>query len=605
MAFSFGDKKQTVVTMVIHALTIFLIAGCGASNGNPRTTIKIMHVNDVHSHLDVSDIDLTLDGEDTACEIGGMARLAAIIPQLAADNTNHLVLHAGDAVQGTLYYTLFKGQVDAEVMNAIGFDAMAIGNHEFDDGDEWLAGFCRSLDIPLISSNIQVAAGNILTDCFTAYVVTEVGGERIGIIGLTISGKTRASSRPSKEVTFNDEVTSVQAAVDQLTAAGVYKIILLSHYGYENIQTLVGQVTEVDIVVDGDSHTLLGDFSAYGLDSSGDYPTVVQNAEGNDVCIVQAWEYGKAVGELDVTFLGNRVESCAGSTHLILGEIFTREDSQGQKYPLEGRELAAVKSTIEADEQLDMVGEDDTVAAIIEGYLSVVDALGKTVIGSAGEDLLHTRVPGHEYGGVTLALGSDMAPLVAKAFYEQVANADISIQNAGGVRISISADEITYDTAYTLLPFSNTLFEIEMTGSEIHQVLEDAIENIVQGGSTGSFPYCYALKYDVDATQPYGSRVCNLEFKDRETATYSTLQNTAMYMVLTNNYLATGRDGYDTFASVQAEYGPGTDTYLDYAMSFVNYVEGLSAAGERLMKLPVTDHCIKSYIPTPDANDRL
>lgn len=605
MAFHFEEIKKHVLTMVIHTLAILLIAGCGSNNGNPRTRIKILHVNDVHSHLDSSAIDLTLAGEATACEIGGMARVAAIIPQLAADNANHLVLHAGDAVQGTLYYTLFKGQVDAEVMNTIGFDAMAIGNHEFDDGDEWLAGFSRALDIPLISSNIQVAAGNVLTDCFTAYVIAEVGGERIGIIGLTISGKTRVSSRPSKSITFNDEVASVQAAVDQLTAAGVYKIILLSHYGYENTQALVARVTEVDIVVDGDSHTLLGDFSAYGLDSSGDYPTVVQNAEGNNVCIVQAWEYGKAVGELDVTFLGNMVESCTGTTHLVLGEPFTRENSQGQKYTLEGPELAAVQAAIAADATLNLVSEEDTVAAIIEDYASAVDALGETVIGWAGEDLLHSRVPGHTYGGATLALGSDIAPLVARAFYEQDGNADLCIQNAGGARISIRAAEITYDTAYALLPFSNTLFEIEMSGSEIHQVLEDAIENIAQGGSSGSFPYCYALKYDVDATQTYGSRVSNLEFKNRETATYSPLQNTAMYIVLTNSYLATGKDGYETFATVQAQRGRGTDTYLDYAMSFVNYVENLSAAGEQLMRLPAIDHCIKSYMPTPDATDRL
>ena len=254
---------------------------------------------------------------------------------------------------------------------------------------------------------------------------------------------------------------------------------------------------------------------------------------------------------------------------------------------------------------MDIVADDEDVAAIISTYSDQVDALGETVIGTAEEELLHNRVPDHEYNGVTLPLGSDIAPIVAKAFYEQDGNADICIQNAGGVRISVDEGDITYDTAYTLLPFSNTLFEIEMYGSEIKLVLEDAIENIAQGGSTGSFPYCYALRYDVDATQAYGTRVSNLEIKDRESGEYSSLQDSVMYVVVTNNYTGSGKDGYTTFADVQDARGEGTDTYLDYALSFVKYVEDLTIKGEGLKSLPDEDHCIKSYISTPDETDSL
>nr|WP_320116520.1 NAD nucleotidase [uncultured Desulfuromonas sp.] len=597
---------RPLLNFLLITLTLLLVSACSDSNSSAhRTSVKILHVNDVHSHLDSDSLDLTLDGTTTEVEVGGMARVASLIDDLSAENDNHLVLHAGDAVQGTLYYTLFQGEADAEVMNAIGFDAMCIGNHEFDDGDEWLAGFIDQLDAPVISANIEVASGNVLEGKFSPYIIKEVGGTQVGIIGVTIAGKTEESSQPSAEVTFHDEIESVQAAVDELTAAGIGKIIVLSHYGYNNVQTLATQVSDIDVIIDGDSHTLLGDFSPYDLADSGDYPTMTTNADGDDVCIVQAWEYSKVLGELDVTFVGNALESCSGTPHLLLGDTFVREDADENEYTVDGDELAGIQDAIAADDQLTIAEEDPTVAAIIADYAEDVDALGETVIGEAGEDLLLSRVPGHDYYGVNLPLGSDITPVVAKAFYEMDPNAEIAIQNGGGVRTSVTSGEITYDTAYTLLPFANTLYEIEMYGSEIKQVLEDAIENIAQGGSTGGFPYAYALKYDVDATQAFGSRVSNLEYKARGSENYVSLEDNTLYVVITNSYTAAGRDGYETFGTVQEERGLGVDTYLDYALSFVNYVEGLTEAGETLVKLPPEDHCIKSYIATPDTTDNL
>ena len=181
--------------------------------------------------------------------------------------------------------------------------------------------------------------------------------------------------------------------------------------------------------VDGDSHTLLGDFSTYNVDSSGDYPTMVQNRDGDNVCIVQAWEYSKVLGELDVTFLDDVLGSCSRDTtpHMILGETFIREDADGNEYTLEGEALASVQAIVDKDVQLDIVADDEDVAAIISTYSVQVDALGETVIGTAEEELLHNRVPAHDYNGVTLPLGSDIAPIVAKAFYEQDKNADLCI----------------------------------------------------------------------------------------------------------------------------------------------------------------------------------
>ena len=601
--------RRSILTGMVLLLVLVVQSGCGwvvATHApESRNRIKILHVNDVHSHLQADSIDLEIDGVNTRCEVGGMARVAAMISQLSTGDDGTLVLHAGDAVQGTLYYTLFRGQADAAAMNAIGFDAVAIGNHEFDDGDAWLAGFISVLDAPVISANIEVARGNVLEGRFAPFVIKRIGGVDVGIVGVTIAGKTRDSSQPSDQITFHDEVASVAAVVDELLDAGIGRIVVLSHYGYRNALRLAAEVPGIDVIVDGDSHTLLGDFDDYGLKTPGPYPTMAKNADGDPVCIVQAWEYGKVVGELDVVFRGNVIEHCTGTPHLILGETIVRRDKAVGADTRDRGAHMALQAAIDTDPKLDRVADDPVVGAVIAGYADKIDTISKTVIGHVAADLLHNRVPGHVDGGVVLDRGSDVAPLVAKAFYEQDPNADISIQNAGGVRISLPAGDLTYEMVYKLLPFSNTLFEIKMSGAEVKQVLEDAIENIARGGSDGSFPYCYALKYDVDATQAYGRRVRNLEFKDRKTGSYSVLQGEAQYVVVTNDYIAAGKDGYDTFAAVQTARGPGTQTYLDYAMSFVNHVQGLTEAGQSLTKLPSLDHCIKSYLPTPRTDDDL
>lgn len=593
---------RRILAAAVLTAFIAVIAGCGGSAGDLNTdTVRIIHMNDSHSFIEGQSSSVYIDGVKTSATLGGMAKAAALIDDLRTDNS--LVLHAGDAVQGSLYYTLFDGEADADVLNTMGFDVMAIGNHEFDDGDEFLSDFIDMLDFPVISANVVPDAGNVLEGKFEPYVIETVNGREIGIIGLTIAGKTQDSSNPSDEITFLDETASLQQYVDELKAMGIGRIVVLSHYGYTQTQAMASQVTDIDVIVDGDSHTLLGDFDYLDLSSSGEYPTMTVNADGDRVCIVQAWEYSKVVGELDVMFDGDKVIECSGTPHLIINDDFEQDSAE---VTADVRETIIEYLSDHANAAF-MTDADEkaATAAVVADYSDQVDALTEEVIGQAGETLIHTRVPAHEYSGNTQALGSDIAPIVAKAFYDLSNRADICIQNAGGVRISVEAGDITYGTAYTLLPFSNTLYELEMYGSEIKQVLEDAVEGIVQGGSTGGFPYSYALRYDVDATQAYGSRFSNLEVKDRDTGIWSDIEDDTMYVVVTNSFTASGQDGYTTFATVQEERGPGVDTYLDYALSFVQYVQTLEAADTDVMKLPAEDHPVKSYISTPSAEDNL
>jgi len=569
----------------------------GSTESKPLS-LQILHINDHHSHLDASKLDLKFDGKTkTRVKVGGIARVASKINELRTSTT--LVLHAGDANSGTLYYTLFKGKADVEMMNEIDFDAFTLGNHEFDGGDEILKNFINQAQFPIISANVEVKQGSALDEKWDPYIIKDIEGQEVGIIGIEIAQKTKVSSMPSDDIIFYDEAVRAQRYADELKAQGVNKIILLSHFGYENDLELISKVTGIDVIIDGDSHTLMGDFSAVGLKSSvATYPVNTKDKAGNPVCIAQAWEYSKVLGELHVSFdAAGTVTECKGTPHLLLGNKFKQKNAKKKRVDVNETVRKSILSVIAAQPNLGIVEKDEGIKSKIAVYKTEVDKLKKKKIGTT-KRLKHIRIPLHDYNGndgKSLPLGSQIAPVVSKAFYDLSLRADACIQNAGGVRISLPGGKVTYNTAYTLLPFSNTLYEIDMKGTEIKQVLEDALINFKDnGGSSGSFPYAYGLRYDIDMTQPKSQRILNLEIMDRKTKKWSLIDSDKLYVIVTNSYTAQGRDGYVTFKEVQKER-PGTDTYLDYAMSFVAYVKAKAKEGKKVNALPKEEHCIKSY----------
>ncbi|MBK9218682.1 MAG: metallophosphoesterase [Uliginosibacterium sp.] len=202
-----------------------------------------------------------------------------------------------DAITGDLYYTLDNGKSDAAMMNAVCFDAFIPGNHEFDMGDSNLKTFLDYLrastcKTEVMSANIKPQLGvsalakTTATDYLKPSAVMTRQGQKIGIVGLTVSLKTKTSSRPDATTEFLDEVSAAQAEIDKLKAAGVNKIILMTHQGYDIDKDMAARISGVDVIVGGDSHTLLGDagLANFGLTPSGAYPTVVSNKDGKQVC---------------------------------------------------------------------------------------------------------------------------------------------------------------------------------------------------------------------------------------------------------------------------------------------------------------------------------
>ena len=570
--------------------------------------LRILHINDHHSHLQADRrMTLTLGGERTRVQAGGFPRLAALFNQLSEGQDNVLKLHAGDAITGDLYYTLFKGEADAALMNAICFDAFALGNHEFDDGDAGLVAFLEHLKTeecatPVLGANVMPEIGvspltpTSATDYIQPYTIQEVAGQQVGIIGLTIGKKTKNSSSPDETTVFLDEAETAQAMIDDLTSQGVERIVLLTHYQYGNDVALAQTLTGVDVIIGGDSHTLLGDFSDVGLNARGPYPTIVEGADGNTVCVAQAWQYALVVGELTVSFNEDgSVAACSGMPHMPLADSFRRRNAEGDRVELVGDARAVALAAVDAKAELSIVDEDPDTAALLAGFSAKVDELKQAVVGEISTPLCHERIPSQGHSKLceaseTAERGSDIANLVAHAFRDMTKTSDIAIQNAGGVRTDIAAGAFTIGDAYTLLPFANTLVELDMTGAEIKAVLEDALDYaLAEDGSTGAYPYAAGLRYDVTVGAEKGSRFSNIEFKGPTDESWTALDSTRTYKVVTNNYIAGGRDGYLTFKDVAAD-GRILDTYLDYAQSFVDYVRAQGSVG----RLPFEDYSTKS-----------
>ena len=589
-------KNKVAVNLCAVVVASALVVGCASTDKQTYKPLEInlAHINDHHSHLDeFSGSELNIGGVRTQVPLGGFARQVAAFKSVSS-LPNLVKIHAGDAITGTQYFTLFQGKADAQMMNNICFDYVTLGNHEFDSGDAVLQSFLTALrggacpqPSVVVSSNVQPATQTPLAPVKDGHLVPwhvrEIDGVRVGFIGITIVGKTVNASRPLPSTAFLPEAKAAQAAIDALKAQGVRHIVAVTHQGYENDKALAAQLTDVDVIIGGDSHSLLGDFSALGFSSSGPYPTVVRNKNGEQVCIGQAWEYSKVFGLMKVRFdAQGAVESCGGEAKLLVGDGFKRRDAKGQWAALSAAESTAVRQQLETMPAVRLLAPDATALKVLKGYSDRIAEEKAKLIGKASESLCLVRMPGETTNRSAsvagceqanqLARGSDAAQVVAQAFLHGSKTSQIALQNSGGVRVAIPAGTLTMNSAYSVLPFSNVLVELTMTGAELQAALEDAVSNYLENAlSDGSHPYAAGLRWDLDLSKPRGQRFSNLQVRDRSSGQWSALDAQRTYAVVTNDFIASGKDGYATLGKVYAA-GRYTQTYLLYTQSLVDYM---------------------------------
>ncbi|MEO3477697.1 bifunctional metallophosphatase/5'-nucleotidase [Phaeobacter sp. CAU 1743] len=506
-------------------MTRFLlsVAALGLTAGVAAADYKltILHTNDFHSRFEpISKYDSGCREGDNAegkC-FGGSARLVSAIADARTRSNNSILVDGGDQFQGSLFYTYYKGKAAAEMMNKMGYDGMTVGNHEFDDGPEVLRGFMDSVGFPVLMSNADVSAEPALADVLKKSTVIERGGEKIGLIGLTPED-THELASPGKNITFSDPVVAVQDEVDRLTAEGVNKIIVLSHSGYGVDQRVAAETKGVDVIVGGHSNTYLSNVSDRAV---GPYPTMV-----NGVAIVQAYAYGKFLGELNVTFdeAGNLVEA------------------KGEPLIMDGT-----------------VAEDEATVARIAELAQPLDEIRNKVVAEAA-----AAVDGDRQ--TCRIQECQMGNLVADAMLDRVKDqgVQIAIANSGGIRASLEPGEVTMGEVLTILPFQNTLSTFEISGQELVAALENGVSQVEE--VKGRFPQVAGLTFTWDPTvAPNEGRVQEVMVDMGDG--FTPLDPAKTYLVVTNNYVRNGGDGYKVFSGDDKnayDFGPDlADVLAEY-----------------------------------------
>lgn len=243
------------------------------------------------------------------------------------------------------------------------------------------------------------------------------------------------------------------------------------------------------------------------------------------------------------------------------------------------------------DGQFVAAEEDTHTASILSTYQVQVEELKHETIATVPERICFDRFPGQGHGNcpqnATQAQGGGACQLVAQAFLEVTKSAHIAIQNGGGCRTDIDAGNFSHNDAYIMLPFSNTLVTLEMTGTQIKSVLEDALD-FGLSDSTGAYPYAAGLRYDVNCSASKGNRISNLEVNPRLGGSWSSLDISATFQVVTNSYIAGGRDGYTTFIEAASTL---KNSYIEYAEGLAGYCKDVGV----LVEPPLTDFSTQAY----------
>jgi len=482
------------------------------------TTLTILHTNDFHSRVEpISKYDSGCSAEDNAegkC-FGGYARLVTAVAEARKRNPDAVLVDGGDQFQGSLFYTYYKGKTAAEIMNKLQYDGMTVGNHEFDDGPEVLRGFMDSVGFPVLMSNADVSKEPSLQGVLKKSTVIEKAGQKIGLIGLTPEDTNELAS-PGKNVTFSDPIAAVQGEVDKLSAQGVNKIIVLSHSGYGVDLRVASQVTGVDVIVGGHSNTFLSNTNEK---AKGPYPTMV-----GDTAVVQAYAYGKYLGELTVVFDdAGKIKSATGEPLVIDGKVAEDAETVARVAEL-AKPLDEIRNKIVAKS-----------AAVIEGNREVC------------------RVQECQMGN-----------LVADAMLDRVADQgiDLAIMNSGGIRASIDEGDVTMGEVLSVLPFQNTLATFQISGEGVLAALENGVSQVEE--VKGRFPQVAGLKFTWDASvAPGEGRIKEVLVKQGDD--WAPLDPGATYGVVTNNYVRGGGDGYKMFVTDTQnvyDFGPNLEDVL-------------------------------------------
>ncbi|KAF2175196.1 Metallo-dependent phosphatase [Zopfia rhizophila CBS 207.26] len=461
--------------------------------------ISYFHINDVHAHLDdFSSSGTNCTRPERGC-YGGYARVKHVIDEQRPLSNNSLFLNVGDEFQGTLYYTFYGGEKIAEAINQLGFDAMTLGNHEFDAGDDHLGDFLENLTFPIISANIQ-STHPVLNKTIKPYHIFEE--HQIAVMGVTTE-ETPSISKPGDGTTFGNSVEAVQNTINHIReTTNITRIAAITHIGYEKDQELAEATTGLFLIIGGHSHTPLGNFEG----AKGPYPTIKENKDGDEVFIVTAYRWGEYLGYIDVIY-----------------------DAQGKIVEYHGGPIHLTNKT----------EQDADLQRQIEAWAQPFEEFAAEVLGESLVELDQTTCQQKE-----CLLGDFMAD--AMLVYRQnnsnssgAGTAGFALINAGGIRATIDAGSITRGEVLTSFPFGNAIVELELSGQEVWDVLEGIVTGVNVNNSkevTSFFQISRGIAVEYNPENNNGSKLM------RVTVGNEPLDRQKNYRIVTLDFLAGGGD---------------------------------------------------------------
>ncbi|WP_247938179.1 cell surface ecto-5'-nucleotidase Nt5e [Streptococcus gordonii] len=496
---------------------------------------NIIHTNDVHGRI----------VEEKG--VIGDAKLAAVIEEERKNNPSTLVVDAGDAFQGLPISNSSKGEERAKLLNEMGYDAMAVGNHEFDFGLDEAKKYKEILNFPLLSSNTYVNGARLFEASTIVDKDKNVVGDEFVVIGVT-TPETATKTHPKnvQGVTFKDPISEVNSVIDEVEARAAaegksYKnYVVLAHLGVDTTtpvewrgSTLAEALSNNPklkgkrvTVIDGHSHT------------------VQSTTYGDNVTYNQTGSYLNNIGKITYKanqLLGNPQQISAASTKDVVpnAKIAAMVKKIKEAYDAENAKVVRDNSPVELNGQRENV------------------RVRETNLGNVVADALY------EYGQTGFSHKTDLA-----------------VTNGGGLRETIAKDKpITKGDVIAVLPFGNTISQIKVTGQNIADMFAKSLGSILQEKNgqpildengqpllepSGGFLQVSGAKVYYDTTLPAEKRILHIEIKNPETGKYESLDPAKEYYLTTNDFLAAGGDGYTMLGGAREE-GPSMDVaFADY-----------------------------------------
>ncbi len=501
----FENKKTLSISenlfkfFTLAIFTVILSVSCSYAQGSCKFTV--LYTNDVHGRL------LPFEDGKNSETVGGAARRIQLIKEIKSSNPNVIVLDGGDtAATGTLY-KFFYGESDIKLMNLAGYTAAAIGNHEFDSGFQKLKELTDAASFPFLSANITVKGEKELNNKIKKYIIKEVNGCKIGIIGITTDDLKSLVVNGDK-INVKNEIKTVKKYTKKLQKSTDF-LIVLSHSGYDEDIKIAQEAPQVDLIVGGHSHTFL------------DKPKVITHEDNSKTLIVQDGEYGKYLGGLDITA------------------------ENGKILDFNSRMISIDKT----------VAEDKEASELADIYAKKAQVLTNEIIGI-------TQVPIDTRKEIIRTALANSGKLILDAveltLIKNNIKPDVILLNSGGIRSNkiLKAGKITTGDIIEMFPFDNKIITAKLTGKDIKSILETSSRQLPKPNP--AFVQSKGISYNVDlSASPQelsdnlskivkeGSRVSNIKINGQP------LIEENYYTVASNDFMLGGGDGFVQFKNAR------------------------------------------------------